>query len=241
MLRSPLRRSAVAALSLICISAGCDTWPKLGGVPVDDLPNHMCEPETPETMNLTISRSTPPRVVVHAIRGFGDISSIGLDLIVNRLTAAGVQAAVHAMPDYQIVGESLAAQYNNTRPVPAGIVLIGHSWGADEAIQLAINLKKKDVPIRLLLMIDATNPQPIPDNVDRCIHFYVPWPGDPSPDLLPGQPLVRAPGNTRTQLVNDSLGSLGIHPELWCVTHMGIDMSAYVHRRVMEEIFALPD
>lgn len=58
------------------------------------------------------------------------------------------------------------------------IVLIGHSWGAAGAVQMAHQLKKKNVPVDLLVTID-TVPIPgllgharIPDNVRSNYNFY---------------------------------------------------------------------
>jgi len=58
------------------------------------------------------------------------------------------------------------------------IVLIGHSWGAAGAVQVAHQLRKKNVPVDLLVTID-TVPIPgllgharIPDNVLSNYNFY---------------------------------------------------------------------
>jgi len=58
------------------------------------------------------------------------------------------------------------------------IVLIGHSWGAAGAVQVAHQLRKKNVPVDLLITID-TVPIPgllgharIPDNVLSNYNFY---------------------------------------------------------------------
>lgn len=58
------------------------------------------------------------------------------------------------------------------------IVLIGHSWGAAGAVQVAHQLRKKNVPVDLLITID-TVPIPgllgharIPDNVINNYNFY---------------------------------------------------------------------
>jgi hypothetical protein len=45
------------------------------------------------------------------------------------------------------------------------IVLIGHSYGADDQITLAKRLNKANVPVELLVTLDHTKTQTIPPNV----------------------------------------------------------------------------
>ncbi len=239
---STIRNELLAMGAVLLLNfAACDSWPKVGDIPIDDLLNHACELEGSIDPNSAISRTSPPRVTVHAIRGFGDISSLGLNVIVNDLNQSGVQARSYGMSDWGAVGDQIAAQHAAARENAPGVVLMGHSYGADDAIKLAYILQQRGVMVNLLLLLDATAPQPIPDNVDRCVHFYCPWPGDPAPDVLPGQPVVPALFNIHTVIVNDALGVEGHHPDEWCITHMGIDMSTYVQARIKQEIFSLPD
>jgi len=239
---SSMRKATLACCSILLLGgAACDSWPKVGDIPIDDLLNHACELEGSIDPSTTISRASPPRVVVTAIRGFGDISSLGLNVIVNELNQSGVQARSYGMSEWGAVGDQIAAQHAAARDSAPGVVLMGHSYGADDAIKLATILQQRGVMVNLLLLLDATAPGPIPDNVDRCVHFYCPWPGNPAPDTLPGQPVTPALFNIHTVIVNDALGVEGDRPTEWCITHMGIDMSTYVQTRIMQEIFSLPD
>ncbi|MFA7335780.1 MAG: hypothetical protein WC028_03265 [Candidatus Obscuribacterales bacterium] len=58
------------------------------------------------------------------------------------------------------------------------VVLIGHSWGAAAAAQIAKDLDKKNIPVDLLVTIDTvsiagiSNPSAIPTNVRVNYNFY---------------------------------------------------------------------
>lgn len=58
------------------------------------------------------------------------------------------------------------------------VVLLGHSWGAAGAVQIAKDLGKKNIPVDLLVTIDTvsiagiSNPSAIPTNVRVNYNFY---------------------------------------------------------------------
>jgi len=236
MFRDRLTPSAAAAAALfLCLAiAGCG-----GPNPIDDQLNSLCDSAPAGNPAPGGARPAPPHVVVHLIRGLGNVYSQGLDALTDEMKAAGLDATVHSDTNWQNIAKDLVDQHNSEGD-PPGIVLLGHSYGADDVIHIAQYLNDQGIPVRLLLLLDATNPPPIPANVDRCVHFYIPWPaGDVAPGVLPGHPVSPADGNSHTQIVNDSLGLEGTTPSTWCISHLGIDASKYVHNQAMNEIFNL--
>jgi hypothetical protein len=84
----------------------------------------------------------------------------------------------------------------------ARIVIYGHSWGGSEAIKLARELAKDDVPVLLTVQVDSIsrmrhNDRVIPANVVQAANFYQPS------GLLHGQPEIRAADPTRTRIIGN--------------------------------------
>lgn len=227
----------LAYLVILVVGAGCGSLPRIDGISIDDVPNLLCEPEGSRSA-AGEPRADPPDVVVHLLRGWGDLYSAGLDSLASELQADGVEAVLHGWPAWPEVSDEIIAELQASDP--PGLVLIGHSFGGDDIVRVAEDLKAVGLGVRLLVLVDGTNPGPIPDNVDRCLQFYIPMPGlDTAPGILPGQPAVLAAGNTHTELVNVVLGFEGDVRAAWCVNHLGVDESQYVHERITDEIFAL--
>jgi pimeloyl-ACP methyl ester carboxylesterase len=106
--------------------------------------------------------------------GFG--YSLGLDVLRNKLIAAGIKASSHVegvvFPHTNVPRLSALA----IKAARAGnrILLIGHSMGADAAVKIAIRLGREKLAVDLLIGLDPTKfacPR-VPANVARAICFY---------------------------------------------------------------------
>ncbi len=102
--------------------------------------------------------------------------SLGLDLLREKLRAAGIDATTHV--------EGVFIPYTNVpfltskvrEAARAGnkIVLIGHSMGADAATKIACRLAGENIPVELLVGLDPTKfgcPD-VPPNVKRALCFF---------------------------------------------------------------------
>ncbi len=223
-----------ACLTIVPFAAGCGADGAL-----DDQFNALCDGPAANNTPGGSRPATPPYVTVHMLRGLGDIYSQGLNILADEMKALGIDATAHSDPGWQLLGIQLANDYKASNN-PKGIVLLGHSYGADDAVRLCEAFKEQSIPVRLLILLDATNPPGIPSNVDRCVHFYIPWPaGDAAPGVLPGHPVSPADGNNHTKIVNDSLGLEGSNPADWCISHLGIDASKRIHSKILDEVYGL--
>lgn len=54
------------------------------------------------------------------------------------------------------------------------IILVGHSLGANEQIQVARDLGRAHIPVALLITVDAVIPATISPNVERVLNIYKP-------------------------------------------------------------------
>jgi hypothetical protein len=84
----------------------------------------------------------------------------------------------------------------------ARIIIYGHSWGGSDAIALARELGKDDIPVVLTIQVDSIskihqNDALIPANVAQAANFYQPN------GLLHGQPKIRAADPARTSILGN--------------------------------------
>ena len=52
------------------------------------------------------------------------------------------------------------------------LVLVGHSWGADDQVRVAEMLGQNGIQVDLLVLIDPVTPPLVPPNVKRCYCIY---------------------------------------------------------------------
>ncbi len=234
---SGLALSALAGIFLI----GCDV-PLAGMAYTTDAKLGGCNDWDQGGFVYTGARpAVSPNVHVCLLRGLDDVFSVGLNALRDELSAVGIEAEVHSGPDWQTVGPQIvSARAQKTNPFE--IILIGHSYGADDALRMASYFRDRGVPVRMTILLDATSPIPVPANIDICLHLYNLWPpGDAAPDVFSGNPVTPAVGNTHTIIRNEVVSPNNPDPGLACVDHFNIDASRKIHQRIISEIFALPE
>ena len=84
----------------------------------------------------------------------------------------------------------------------ARIVLYGHSWGASEAVALARQLQKENIPVLLTIQVDSVakrhqDDAVIPANVEEAANFYQ------SHGWLHGQSQIHAADPQRTKILGN--------------------------------------
>jgi len=109
------------------------------------------------------------RVHVYLFRGLMDIFSRGMDTLADELNRRGVYATSHSHTDWKSVADRAAIDYKAGQEGP--IVIVGHSLGADAAMEMADYLGDKGVPVALVVPFDGTQSFPVPANVARVINF----------------------------------------------------------------------
>jgi len=125
-----------------------------------------------------------PRARIYAMRGFLDVFSTGLHGLTEKIEK---KLLIHAKPlsylEENRLSTFLIKKYHS-EPCKTPIVLIGHSYGADEQITVAKKLNEAHIPVALLITLDHTRPQSIPSNVQiyyninsgkSIISGIIPW------------------------------------------------------------------
>ena len=156
------------------------------------------------------------------LRGWFGVFSTGLDELVEQLKTKGLhaQAVGHAAWKAQ-VGQIIKDRAAGKTGL---IVLVGHSQGANNAIEMARLLTEKNIQVDLLVTLAPFMQDPIPTNVLRAINYYQ------SPGW--GAPLHADPG-FRGKLSNVDVGS-----DL-SISHITIDKSSTVQADMVREITAV--
>jgi pimeloyl-ACP methyl ester carboxylesterase len=111
-----------------------------------------------------LSQHSLPKVVL--IRGFLDWYSVGIDQLAQELRNARVPCQVYREDQWRQICEQLC------RHPQQPLVLIGFSYGADDVILIARQLRDSHQQVDLLITIDPVTPANIPPNIRRCVDFY---------------------------------------------------------------------
>lgn len=138
----------------------------------------------------------PDAVII--LRGVaGEVFSQGMDELGARLQREGHPTVVDSNVNWMTLA---SARAENERPCRA---IIGHSAGADHAIEIARALNRRGIDVDYLFLFDPRFPLTIPTNVRHCYNFMSPVP------VGNGVPVLPDLGNTRTLIENDVKWSLG--------------------------------
>jgi len=106
---------------------------------------------------------------IYLLRGFAGIFSTGLDELGVMLTQRGYKATVHSYTEYQGLAEQAAAEQKSGR---GPIVIIGHSFGAEAAISMAEEMKKRGASVALIVSFAPTVRLATPSNVRQVVNYY---------------------------------------------------------------------
>ena len=164
--------------------------------------------------------ATGPRVIL--LRGWFGVFSTGLDSIADQLKAEGIEAEVAGHLYWstaltKILRERSAGQ---TRL----LVLVGHSQGANNVINIARTLQSHDVTVDLLVTISPFLQNSIPGNVVKAINYYQ------APGW--GQPVTAERG------FHGKIENVNLAGDL-TVTHITIDKNPKVQAEILREIATL--
>jgi hypothetical protein len=110
---------------------------------------------------------------VYLVRGIaGDVFSLGMDQLADKITRRGVTATVHGLSEYLALAAEIVRKYKADEE-RGPIMLIGHSSGGDIIIDLAEKLKAANIPVALAFGFDPTRiSDDVPSNVELFINLY---------------------------------------------------------------------
>ncbi len=159
---------------------------------------------------------------VYLLRGWFGVFSTGLDAVAEELHSKGIKA--EAIGHLAAKGTVAKIESDRAAGKTGPLVLIGHSQGANNVIEMARDLEKKKIPVDLLVTLAPYMQDPIPGNVVRAVNYYQAggW----------GAPLS-GDANFRGKINNiDMAGDA-------TVSHINIDKSAKVQASIVRDIQSL--
>ena len=153
---------------------------------------------------------------VYLLRGLMNVFSLGMDELAAKIRADGIVATVHNHAEFEALADEAARNYKAGEQGP--IVIIGHSLGADAAVDMANRLGALGVPVKLVVPFDPVDPTTAGANIARVVNLYI--------SNGVGRSVGRGPG-FRGVLENVDLKS---RVELG---HMSIDKSSQLQQQVL--------
>jgi hypothetical protein len=168
----------------------------------------------------TCALAAEPRVLL--LRGWFGVFSTGMDGLANELKAQGIKAQVAGHLYWSTAIKEIVKERAASKTSP--LVLIGHSQGANNVIDIARALEAQKIPVDLLVTLAPFMQDPVPANVVRAINYYQ------SPGW--GAPLTPDRG------FHGKLSNIDVGND-WTIAHVSIDKSARIHAEIAREIAAL--
>lgn len=151
----------------------------------------------------------PPRGRVLLLRGLANLFSTGLNVLTATLRRARFDASVHNHVEAAALAQAVlraAAEGRLARP----FAVIGHSFGADEAVRLAARLRAAGLVTDLLVTFDPTVIGTVPASARLVVNYHqeadtFPRRLDPAPGFdgrlenraVPGETHLTIEKNTR--------------------------------------------
>jgi pimeloyl-ACP methyl ester carboxylesterase len=160
-----------------------------------------------------------PRVLL--LRGWLSVFSGGLDHLADQFRARGINAEVRRHLYWTTAVSEILRDRAAGKIGP--LILVGHSQGGNDAIEIARALQISNVPVDLVVTLAPYLPKPVPANVGRAINYFQAggW----------GSPLTPDPG-FRGKLANFDLAG---DPTIF---HFNIDKSDRIQAEILREIQA---
>lgn len=164
--------------------------------------------------------ATEPRVLL--LRGWFGVFSTGLDGIADALKANGINAEVAGHLYWETAVADIVRERAEGKVRP--LVLVGHSQGANNVIDMARELHARNIRVDLLVTLAPYMQHPIPANVAHAIDYYQ------SPGW--GAPLEPDQGFHGVLQNVDMSGD-------WSATHMNVDKNARVQTDIVQAVVTL--
>lgn len=124
-----------------------------------------CGPTTLATL------TGPPRGRVVLLRGFLNMFSTGLNFLTADLRQVDFDARVRNYVEWPALADGIAKDARDGTLVRP-FAIIGHSYGADDAVVMANHLGRQGIETDLLVTFDPTAGDPVGAGVLRVLNFY---------------------------------------------------------------------
>jgi hypothetical protein len=159
---------------------------------------------------------------VYLLRGWFNVFSTGMDSIAEQLRSKGVRAEAMSHLGWKSTVEKIVKERESGQA--SRLVLVGHSQGANNAIDMARELEKHGVPVDLIITLVPWLQNPVPANVVRAVNYYQ------SPGW--GSPLTADTG-FKGEIDNRNIAND------WGTLHVTIDKTTKIQEAVIAEVLGV--
>jgi hypothetical protein len=172
---------------------------------------------------------------VYCMRGWLGIFSTGMDALADKIDKQVGAPSVSVADEEWVRLKGWIVKEKRAGEINEPLVLLGHSWGADDQIRVAQQLKEEGIIVDLLVLIDPVTPPLVPTNVKRV---YCVYKSHPETDAVPfwRGVSVAVADPAVTPVVNIDLRTDDVGFDTSTINHINIEKSDVVHNLVMEEI-----
>jgi hypothetical protein len=160
---------------------------------------------------------------VYLVRGWFGVFSLGMDSMAEQLQAKGIKAEAIGHLEWRTAVSKIIEERRAGETGP--LVLVGHSQGGNNVIDMARELQKHNISVDLLITLAPYLQDPVPSNVRRALNYYQ------SPGW--GSPLT-TDDDFKGELTNFNIESDS------SVLHINIDKDPKVQAAVIAAITTLP-
>jgi hypothetical protein len=187
------------------------------------------------TVDPVLVQAHPRMGKVYCTRGFLGIFSTGMMDLADRINSeVGVTAVSIADQEYTRLQDWIIEEHKKGSMGREPLVLLGHSYGADDMIRVAERLKKEDITVDLLILIDPVTQPAIPNNVKRV---YCVYKSRPLTDGIPAWRGVAATvADPATPIENVDLRTAQVDFPTEEISHPQIDKNVGVQNLAIEQI-----
>jgi hypothetical protein len=159
----------------------------------------------------------------YLLRGWFGVFSTGMDELAAELKAKGIKANAIGHLSWRSTVSKIVQDKASGKL--GALVLVGHSQGANNVIEMARALETHKIAVDLLVTLAPMMQDPVPGNVVRALNYYQ-------------NPGWGAPLNTERGF-RGKLSNIDLASDL-TVTHITIDKSAKVQAEIVRAALAIP-
>tara|TARA_R110000850_G_scaffold184907_1_gene310640 strand:+ start:450 stop:1127 length:678 start_codon:yes stop_codon:yes gene_type:complete len=168
---------------------------------------------------------------VYLLRGLANVFSTGLDGMGAKMKARGMNVKVFNHTSWQAHANDIVARSKERSGISNPLMIMGHSFGADDGIRMANYLGSRGIRVDYLVTFDATTRGAVGPNIGRVRNFYV----DGADGVSSYRFVTAAPG-FQGDLKNTNLGK---NPEHNSVHHLNIEKNAGLHDDIIQRAFSM--
>src|SRR6266850_3363255 len=168
---------------------------------------------------------------VYLLRGFIGIWSYGINDIGKKIADAGIRASIYQENQWGEVCDAIIQRYKDN-PNHEPLIVIGHSYGADDAIKMAKKLREHNITIDLVITLDPVTPPKVPTNIGLCYNIYQPG----MLDMLPFFRGVRLEAEDPRNLQNVNIRADRRDLLEPGTDHFNIEKNKLIHNEIVKKV-----